>query len=103
MVCSHFSVGKAAPSDCRRPLEPSGARISVLLFDISFVMHHCEGRAVEHSSPSLQRSPLQEEDEDFYGLEDFFKDVEKELGSRARKRQGKPRSLWEELAVSAFF
>ena len=41
--------------------------------------------------------------EDFYGLEDFFKDLEQELSSR-RKKRGSRRAeptIWEELAVRA--
>lgn len=37
-------------------------------------------------------------EEAFYGLSDFFRDLEKDLEERSKKRGGKPLSLWEELA-----
>jgi len=48
---------------------------------------------------AYQRQQKQQ-DEDFYGLEDFFKDLEQELSSR-RKKRGSRRAeptIWEELA-----
>ncbi|CAH9115668.1 unnamed protein product [Cuscuta epithymum] len=41
-------------------------------------------------------------DEDFYGFEDFFKDVQEEFRNWEVNlaSQGKPKSLWEEVAVS---
>ncbi|KAI9124732.1 hypothetical protein K1719_004654 [Acacia pycnantha] len=40
------------------------------------------------------------QEEEFYGLEDFFKDLQEEFRSWEANStsQGKPKSLWEELA-----
>eukprot|EP00884_Botryococcus_braunii_P008584 jgi/Botrbrau1/17727/Bobra.0166s0148.1 len=37
-------------------------------------------------------------EEAFYGLSDFFRDLEKDFEERRERRGGKPLSLWEELA-----
>ncbi|KAL3694375.1 hypothetical protein R1sor_008026 [Riccia sorocarpa] len=37
------------------------------------------------------------EEEEFYGLEDFFRDLQA-VGSKMEKQDAKPKSLWEELA-----
>jgi len=52
------------------------------------------------SSSTSGRRPTQQEEE-FYGLEQFFTDLEKEFESwsKSKKDSGKPMSLWEELAA----
>uniref|UniRef100_A0A7N0TCL3 J domain-containing protein n=1 Tax=Kalanchoe fedtschenkoi TaxID=63787 RepID=A0A7N0TCL3_KALFE len=48
-----------------------------------------------------QRNRSTREEEDFYGLVDFFKDVQEEFRNweASASSQGKPKSLWEELSV----
>ncbi|XP_030524488.2 chaperone protein DnaJ isoform X2 [Rhodamnia argentea] len=54
-------------------------------------------RASGFSYSTEDRSTL---DEDFYGLEDFFRDLQEEFRSwdASASSQGMPKSLWEELA-----
>ncbi|KAI4322118.1 hypothetical protein L6164_021838 [Bauhinia variegata] len=53
----------------------------------------------DFSTFTSQRRSSQEEEE-FYGLEDFFKDLQEEFRNweASASSQGKPKSLWEELA-----
>lgn len=54
-------------------------------------------RASGFSYSTEDRSTL---DEEFYGLEDFFRDLQEEFRNweSGASSQGKPKSLWEELA-----
>ena len=52
------------------------------------------------SNGSYYREKRRQEEEDFYGLGDLFRDIENEWqrASGARPAGGEPKSLWEELA-----
>uniref|UniRef100_A0A383W7I2 J domain-containing protein n=1 Tax=Tetradesmus obliquus TaxID=3088 RepID=A0A383W7I2_TETOB len=58
------------------------------------------GGSSSSSSAGGRPRPKQPEEE-FYGLEDFFNDLEKEVNDWSKKRSasGKPASLWEELSA----
>ncbi|KAK4286548.1 hypothetical protein QN277_003089 [Acacia crassicarpa] len=60
------------------------------------------GNSGSNSYYSSQRSQsgTAKEEEEFYGLEDFFKDLQEEFRNWEANStsQGKPKSLWEELA-----
>ncbi|KAH8961998.1 hypothetical protein BDL97_05G078300 [Sphagnum fallax] len=51
-------------------------------------------------SPSRPKGNSTVQEEDFYGFEDFFRDLESDMSKRqgSRSKQGKMKSLWEELA-----
>ncbi|MED6213323.1 hypothetical protein PIB30_092023 [Stylosanthes scabra] len=58
-------------------------------------------RGSDYSYYSSQRSQSRNtQEEEFYGLEDFFKDLQEEFKNWEANAasQGKPKSLWEELA-----
>ncbi|KAF8094804.1 hypothetical protein N665_0352s0015 [Sinapis alba] len=59
-------------------------------------------RASGYSTGQTSRKSNSQVEEDFYGLGDFFKDLQEEFNnweaSAASSSQGKPKSLWEELA-----
>lgn len=48
------------------------------------------------STSSGRKQSTQEEE--FYGLDEFFKDLQSDLQKRSASRSAKPKSLWEELA-----
>ncbi|XP_062085019.1 uncharacterized protein LOC133791125 isoform X2 [Humulus lupulus] len=51
------------------------------------------------SYSSAQRSRVSQDEEEFYGFEDLFKDLQEEFKNwEATAAKGKPKSLWEELA-----
>lgn len=58
------------------------------------------GSSSSSSSAGSRPRPKQPEEE-FYGLEDFFNDLEKEVNAWSEKRgkSGQPASLWEELSA----
>ncbi|KAK8592801.1 hypothetical protein V6N13_063366 [Hibiscus sabdariffa] len=70
-------------SESRRRNNPSGNRTS------------------DFSYPGTQRSQSSNtQDEEFYGFEDFFRDLQEEFRNwEADASQEKPKSLWEELAA----
>jgi DnaJ-class molecular chaperone len=51
-------------------------------------------------SPSRPKGNSTVQEEDFYGFEDFLRDLESDMSKRqgSRSKQGKMKSLWEELA-----
>ncbi|PON75598.1 DnaJ domain containing protein [Parasponia andersonii] len=56
-------------------------------------------RGSDSSYSSAQRSRVSQDEEEFYGFEDFFKDLQEEFKNwEATASKGKPKSLWEELA-----
>uniref|UniRef100_A0A803PUG4 J domain-containing protein n=1 Tax=Cannabis sativa TaxID=3483 RepID=A0A803PUG4_CANSA len=56
-------------------------------------------RDSDYSYSSTQRSRVSQDEEEFYGLEDLFKDLQEEFRNwEATASKGKPKSLWEELA-----
>uniref|UniRef100_A0A2P2K820 DnaJ homolog subfamily B member 9 isoform X2 n=2 Tax=Rhizophora mucronata TaxID=61149 RepID=A0A2P2K820_RHIMU len=60
------------------------------------------GKSSGFSYPGAQgsHSRNREDEEDFYGFEDFFRDIQEEFQNweATAASQGKPKSLWEELA-----
>ena len=50
------------------------------------------------SSSGSRAGRKQQPEEEFYGLNAFFGDIEREWKERRRRRQKEPASLWEELA-----
>ncbi|WIA39096.1 hypothetical protein OEZ86_005235 [Tetradesmus obliquus] len=59
------------------------------------------GSGSSSSSSAGGRPRPKQPEEEFYGLEDFFNDLEKEVTDWSKKRSasGKPASLWEELSA----
>lgn len=57
-----------------------------------------------YSSGQKTQSSSTQDEEDFYGLGDFFRDLQEEFQNweASAPSQGKPKSLWEELAVRCF-
>lgn len=53
-----------------------------------------------YSSGQKTQSSSTQDEEDFYGLGDFFRDLQEEFQNweASAPSQGKPKSLWEELA-----
>ncbi|XP_020886215.1 dnaJ homolog subfamily B member 8 isoform X2 [Arabidopsis lyrata subsp. lyrata] len=59
-----------------------------------------DSRASGYSTGQTSRKGNSQVEEDFYGLGDFFKDLQEEYKNweASASSQGKPKSLWEELA-----
>ncbi|BBH04748.1 Chaperone DnaJ-domain superfamily protein [Prunus dulcis] len=57
------------------------------------------GSDYSFSSSQRSQSKNSQDEEDFYGFEDFFKDLQEEFQNweASASSQGKPKSLWEEL------
>ncbi|XP_068668967.1 uncharacterized protein [Aristolochia californica] len=59
-------------------------------------------RTSDYSNPTYERygSSSAQDEEEFYGFEDFFRDIQTEFQNWEANAgsQGKPKSLWEELA-----
>lgn len=56
------------------------------------------GGSSSSSSSGSRSGRKQQPEEEFYGLNAFFGDIEREWKERRRRRQKEPASLWEELA-----
>ncbi|PQM43141.1 uncharacterized protein Pyn_10958 [Prunus yedoensis var. nudiflora] len=57
------------------------------------------GSDYSYSSSQRSQSKNSQDEEEFYGFEDFFKDLQEEFQNweASASSQGKPKSLWEEL------
>ncbi|CAB4312818.1 unnamed protein product [Prunus armeniaca] len=57
------------------------------------------GSDYSYSSSQRSQSKNSQDEEEFYGFEDFFKDLQEEFQNweASTSSQGKPKSLWEEL------
>ncbi|KAM1695219.1 hypothetical protein TB2_028960 [Malus domestica] len=57
------------------------------------------GSDYSYSSAQRNQSKKSQDEEEFYGFEDFFKDIQEEFQNweASASSQGKPKSLWEEL------
>ncbi|KAM2985764.1 hypothetical protein FF2_006125 [Malus domestica] len=57
------------------------------------------GSDYSYSSSQRNQSKKSQDEEEFYGFEDFFKDIQEEFKNweASASSQGKPKSLWEEL------
>lgn len=60
--------------------------------------YHFRNRSSDYSNSERNRST--QDEEEFYGFEDFFRDLQTEFQNweASAGSQGKPKSLWEELA-----
>ncbi|PRQ34206.1 putative DnaJ domain-containing protein [Rosa chinensis] len=58
------------------------------------------GSDYSYSDSQKSQSKKAQDEEEFYGFEDFFKDIQAEFQNweESASTQGKPRSLWEELS-----
>ncbi|KAM1341789.1 hypothetical protein ACFX13_006283 [Malus domestica] len=57
------------------------------------------GSDYSYSSSQRNQSKKSQDEQEFYGFEDFFKDIQEEFKNweASASSQGKPKSLWEEL------
>ncbi|XP_075634107.1 uncharacterized protein LOC142606662 isoform X4 [Castanea sativa] len=74
---------------------------NTLMSSESWRKYNTGNRRSDYSYSDAQRSEsTKTQDEEFYGFEDFFKDLQEEFRNWEvnAASQGKPKSLWEELA-----